>query len=395
VIAIIEDLDEENLDEQDTLKLLERRRRIREQVQIKLKDEDEDRTCQLQPIKNVYATTPTSIPRLYFLFLLKDSMPLKDFWSDFLQGNEDMYDAYVSCHSGSCDNLPNYLKDKVVPANRSEQCSFERLDVMNQLLKTALENSESSQHPGDHFIFISETHVPLKSFDEVYNEFTSKNLSSFFDRWKGKGSMENLNKDAIQKAKELGIKVYDRHSNQFVKFNEYDVAGLYLKVITSRWNTLIREHAKLAVDMWNGSAKNLKDFLNKCPDEQWFGLAVFGLIGLYNDLPTDKILSRMYCRTPTFMISRRNPLLHDEDEEGNKNPKTMMQMLLHDPYSEVDDTYGPSAKIKKLSEHMLQKFKESDDYYFTQHIVDSLAKDCSMRKIWNKIILNKEFECEK
>jgi len=311
-------------------------------------------------------------------------MPLKHFWDDFLRWNEDRYDAYVGCHSGSCGDLPEFLKDKEVPLKPSKECSFGFVDAVNLLLQTAIDNSDSSQHPYDHFVLVSDNHMPLKSFDRVYDEFTTTKLSSFFWGEDPQGEEHRpfarvrMDKDSIQKAIEAKLKVFDRHINKFVLFNDMDEVGFYAKAKTSVWSTLTREHAELSVDTWNGSAENLKSFVTYCPDEEWFSLAIFGLIRLTDGMPVKETFSKMLCRTPTFT-----------SWPNSKEFNPLDQMLFDDSDSKVSDNPGVSGTFERMSPNMMQKFKEKDDYFFAQKIADTLATDCDTRKMWNEVVLNR------
>lgn len=108
--------------------------------------------------------------KLFFLFLARDSLPNKETWMKFFapakQGVE--YEALVHCTEESAcqQSLGGQGQFKVISSSPSKWCT-DLVTPMNALIEAAMK-VEGNAH--DKFIFLSETTVPIKSFQNVQHQ---------------------------------------------------------------------------------------------------------------------------------------------------------------------------------------------------------------------------------
>jgi hypothetical protein len=105
---------------------------------------------------------------VFFLFLVYYRLNNEEIWYRFLKGApQERYKVFI--HSSLSNHFvpPLSLKFTAVRTVKSEY--MRSIGPMNQLLKSALKYSISEF---DHFIFLSENSIPVKSFDMVLNHFT-------------------------------------------------------------------------------------------------------------------------------------------------------------------------------------------------------------------------------
>lgn len=106
--------------------------------------------------------------KIAFLFLLIDNPNFPDIWDDYFKGNNDKYNIYIhpkypDKHTWKPFNIIKHLKTtewgKIVEAEVS-------------LFKEAYKDKDNYK-----FITISESCVPIKKFDILYNDVINDNLS--------------------------------------------------------------------------------------------------------------------------------------------------------------------------------------------------------------------------
>eukprot|EP00927_Polykrikos_kofoidii_P051517 TRINITY_DN45312_c0_g1_i1.p1 TRINITY_DN45312_c0_g1~~TRINITY_DN45312_c0_g1_i1.p1 ORF type:complete len:622 (-),score=71.22 TRINITY_DN45312_c0_g1_i1:51-1916(-) len=118
------------------------------------------------------------LPRVFFLFMVYETLDNEDFWAAFFETAPDpnMWRAFVHVKGNSkglgSTPLFQYTFVETVP---SEYCK-DLVSPMVQLLRTATAESFS---PGDKFVFVSETTLPIKRFPQVYKALTMDTDSDF------------------------------------------------------------------------------------------------------------------------------------------------------------------------------------------------------------------------
>lgn len=112
--------------------------------------------------------------KIAFLFLTISSAYHEQLWRDFLYGHDDQYTIY--CHAKS--DVP--ASSLLFPYRIAETLPTSWSNTMRAqiaLLKEALKDPYN-----DKFIFVSESTIPLATFDAVYQRLTATPLSIFMYR---------------------------------------------------------------------------------------------------------------------------------------------------------------------------------------------------------------------
>jgi len=210
-------------------------------------------------------------PRVYFLFLAQEKISNLEIWSAFFDSaSADQYRAFAHCKESQCVQLLNGSPIIPVPLVASYYCT-DLVSPMNQLLSYALSLDLGPVNSADKFAFISDSSLPAKPFEEIYNTLVARDSSDFcvFPP----GEWADLPND--------------------------DGDGLEVAVKVHQWITLTRHHAEKASAMWskgvmhNFMAKfkmNQMGWDNKldnnfadnrnwgCLDEFWYMTALFGTL---------------------------------------------------------------------------------------------------------------------
>lgn len=107
--------------------------------------------------------------KLGFLFLCKNDINKLEIWESFFMNNYDKCNIYIHCSEPETitqDFIKKYLVDKVIPSKWGniyppikylQECSFKNNDYK--------------------MILVSESTIPVKSFDYIYNFLTKDNSS--------------------------------------------------------------------------------------------------------------------------------------------------------------------------------------------------------------------------
>lgn len=110
--------------------------------------------------------------KIAFLFLTRNNLKRPEIWEEFLKGKEDKYSIY--CHAKEPKNVTDkLLKDTIIPEYIDTCWGCINLVEANILLmKNALLNPLNKK-----FILVSESCVPIVSFDVLYKSIINNNKS--------------------------------------------------------------------------------------------------------------------------------------------------------------------------------------------------------------------------
>lgn len=124
-------------------------------------------------------------PRLFLLFMTANGFNRPELWEAFLEGADpSRYRTFMHCkHQGVCEmalsengeSARHRLSFSLVDTVPSTYC-VDLVNPMVQLLQAALQESRS---PGDKFVFLSESTIPVKPFSVVYEALTANRDSDF------------------------------------------------------------------------------------------------------------------------------------------------------------------------------------------------------------------------
>jgi len=233
----------------------------------------------------------TDIPQIFFLFMIKDHVPLIDYWVDFFAtaGDSRKYKILVHCTEQRCVVPTGWRQVATVP---SEWCK-NLIGPMSRILSESMSISFSQN---DHFVYISDSTLPVKSFDKIYNDLILKKKSNFCIIRPNAWAKSRIKKSmSYEKA---GIKKYVASQNTWLDFEDVDNPSQYVAVKHSQWISITKAHAVRLYTGWklyrelieskNNSIKDIKDrplwhpIPKLCLDEYWTFMMIFGLVPIQN-----------------------------------------------------------------------------------------------------------------
>ncbi|KAI9079228.1 hypothetical protein K1719_038833 [Acacia pycnantha] len=117
------------------------------------------------------------IPKIAFMFLTKESLPLAPLWERFFKGHEHLYSIYVHSPPSYNDDFspPSVFYRRQIPSQPTEWGTMSMCDSERRLLANAMLDLSN-----EYFILLSESCIPIQNFTTVYN-YISQSQHSFMD----------------------------------------------------------------------------------------------------------------------------------------------------------------------------------------------------------------------
>lgn len=352
---------------------------------------------------------PTSLregpapPRLFFLFMVIDSMPLAPYWDLFFRNVPT--DRYVLiAHCAKRCTLPSNVKR--ISRERTTWC-LSLVGAMNALLREAIRTKGT--HENDHFVFLSETTLPSKSFDTVYRTFIKENGRSNIcispgASWVSVMVTHKMNADLF----ESNVRHWIPESNSWARFKIHNDEAKYLFVKHSQWVSLNRKHAKKSVRQWirfrtanRGGRRIMKPVRlwakDTCLEEHWFFMSLFGLVpdAFEGSIPLPEI-SHVQNSANDFLQVNKN----STTAQGKcftmviwQEPKSGLPKFLQEDEGtdlHIGNIFHP-AMLYKLSAKSLKAMVDSD-YSFVRKVNSGITTDesCDLLSMFNHLVLGGE-----
>jgi hypothetical protein len=111
------------------------------------------------------------IPKIAFLFLTISNVYHEMSWINYFHGREGQYSLYA--HPKKAVTKNSFLHHAVIPSSETTTWA-NTMNAQIALLKEALKDPDNSK-----FIFVSESTIPLTTFDVMYERLTSDPRSQF------------------------------------------------------------------------------------------------------------------------------------------------------------------------------------------------------------------------
>jgi len=117
----------------------------------------------------------TEMPKIAFMFLTPGPLPLVKLWEDFFRGHEGKFSIYV--HASKLSTLKTAWKSPLFANHdiRSQKVDWGKIsmvDAERRLITNALQDPDNQ-----HFVLLSESCIPVRSFDFVYDYLLGSNVS--------------------------------------------------------------------------------------------------------------------------------------------------------------------------------------------------------------------------
>lgn len=114
--------------------------------------------------------------KIAFLFLVIDDINFPTIWENYFRGNEDKFSIY--CHPKHPENVVTpWLRDNIIP-HLVETSWGHITDAYFTLLYEALKDPLNTK-----FIIISESCLPLRSFDDLYHKLITDDIKTSYIRF--------------------------------------------------------------------------------------------------------------------------------------------------------------------------------------------------------------------
>jgi len=189
--------------------------------------------------------------KIAFCFLIYDNINHEELWYKFFKNvNKNKYNIYI--HYKKNIPLKFFESNKIKNIVSTKWCGSSLIIAQNNLLKQAIKDPENK-----HFIFVSNSCIPLKSFNYIYNDLNQE--YSYFNKLKIRSNIKQFDKS---------IKAYK----------------------ASQWCILNRKHTNIILKSYNLIKTLLNYFDNTnifkgfgCPDEYIY-ITVLYHLGLENEL---------------------------------------------------------------------------------------------------------------
>ncbi|KAK9002460.1 hypothetical protein V6N11_025138 [Hibiscus sabdariffa] len=118
-------------------------------------------------------------PKIAFMFLTPGSLPFEKLWDMFFHGHEGRFSVYVHASKEKPVHESRYFLNREIRSSAVQWGAFNMVDAEKRLLAYALKDPNN-----EHFVLLSDSCVPIRDFDYVFNYLMHANMSfvdSFVD----------------------------------------------------------------------------------------------------------------------------------------------------------------------------------------------------------------------
>ncbi|XP_062077436.1 glycosyltransferase BC10-like [Humulus lupulus] len=124
-------------------------------------------------------------PKVAFMFLTPNSLPFERLWDRFFQGHEGKFSVYVHASKDKPVHVSRHFIGRDIHSDQVIWGKISMVDAEKRLLASALQDPSNQ-----HFVLLSESCVPLYSFDYIYDYLINTNIS-FVDAFEDPGPHGN------------------------------------------------------------------------------------------------------------------------------------------------------------------------------------------------------------
>lgn len=205
--------------------------------------------------------------KLAFLFLIIDDINNPEIWEKYL---EDINRRNIYVHPKHPENVKSFLKNYIIDDLRETTWGF-IINAYEALFTTAIKDDELNKY----FIIISESDIPVKSFNTLYN-FVKSN---YIELWEITKFDEN---NRLNNLKVFPIKNIIKHSAFYIldrstvhnllispylqNFKEFQLAEEFFLSIV--YKPKIFENVMITFADWEWTAKKYQEYKSKF-NEYW------------------------------------------------------------------------------------------------------------------------------
>ncbi|XP_009137561.1 glycosyltransferase BC10 [Brassica rapa] len=132
-------------------------------------------------VRDILKTPPvvTENSKIAFLFLTPGTLPFEKLWDEFFTGHEGKFSIYIHPSKERPVHISSHFSDREIHSDEVTWGRISMVDAEKRLLVSALEDPDNQ-----HFVLLSESCIPLHTFDYTYRYLLYSNVSfieSFVD----------------------------------------------------------------------------------------------------------------------------------------------------------------------------------------------------------------------
>ncbi|XP_054788487.1 glycosyltransferase BC10-like isoform X1 [Prosopis cineraria] len=114
----------------------------------------------------------TKNPKVAFLFMTPGPLPFEKLWHTFFEGHEGKFSVYVHTSKEKPIHKSRYFVGREIHSKPVGWGTISTVEAERRLLANALSDPDNQ-----HFVLLSDSCIPVRSFDFVYNYFLLANVS--------------------------------------------------------------------------------------------------------------------------------------------------------------------------------------------------------------------------
>ncbi|XP_059634621.1 glycosyltransferase BC10-like isoform X2 [Cornus florida] len=124
-------------------------------------------------------TIESKNPKIAFMFLSQGTLPFEKLWDKFFHGHDGRFSVYVHASNERPVHSSRHFMNSDIRSDKVVWGKISMVDAERRLLANALKDPDNQ-----HFVLLSDSCIPLRNFDFVYNYLMYTNISfidSFVD----------------------------------------------------------------------------------------------------------------------------------------------------------------------------------------------------------------------
>jgi len=286
--------------------------------------------------------------KIAFLFLTMDNVGFPNIWEDYFKDNMDKINIY--CHPKNKDLVTNnFLKNNII-SNIKETSWGDLLDAILSLLTEALNDNTNN-----YFVLISDSCLPIKSFDSFYNFLFGNNKNI---------SYVDLNDDFLIDKKESIEYLYRKKG--LGKYFDRD----YKFTKHSQWFCLSRYHVnKLLNDKMKST---MNKFINIHTGEELFLTVLFPDENIKNFPINYANWKEKY--KAVELTKKINNLWIEYDKSNHKDKFAIRHKI--NKLIKIRKNYGAHPKLYSLIDiNTVNEIQSLDSFFLRKFSIDSNIND--------------------
>uniref|UniRef100_A0A7N0UHE1 Core-2/I-branching beta-1,6-N-acetylglucosaminyltransferase family protein n=1 Tax=Kalanchoe fedtschenkoi TaxID=63787 RepID=A0A7N0UHE1_KALFE len=138
-----------------------------------------------KPPYNAHRVPDGAVPKVAFMFLTRNALPLAPLWEKFFEGHRGLYSIYVHSHLTN-NNLvrskQSVFHGRIIPSKVVKWGRVNMIEAERRLLASALLDTLNQR-----FVLLSDSCIPLFNFSTIYSYLINSTKSSYIEVYDSRG----------------------------------------------------------------------------------------------------------------------------------------------------------------------------------------------------------------